>query len=346
MDSPLTKALILDRELQPLEIPVAARALLSPNVDDAAKAQFLRTLRERGETVNELAGFVDAFLDCSVDPLLMIDPSRPSIDVCGTGGDGLHLFNVSTAAMFVLAAGDITVLKHGNRAVTSKSGGADVLEALGIQIETTPSVLRRCIADAGCGFLFAPTYHPSFKTIGRVRRQLASEGTTTMFNLLGPLLNPGRPTHQLIGIFAPEMQEKYAAVVQKLGRKAAWIVHGTTKDGRSMDELSTLGPSRVIAIENGQTRSFIVHANVREEREIHALRGGDAKANAVILEKLLRGSDKLEALREIVSLNAGAGFVITGAVSDLKSGIEKAWKILESGAAWSSVERLKKASLS
>ncbi|MEO7932022.1 MAG: anthranilate phosphoribosyltransferase [Chthoniobacterales bacterium] len=344
MDSPLAKALLIDRELQPLEIPVAAKALLSVNVDDATKARFLRAARERGETVNELAGFVEAFLDCAVDPQLELDPNLPTLDICGTGGDNLQLFNVSTAAMFVLAAGDVTVLKHGNRAITSKSGGADVLEALGIQIEASSIAIKKCVAEAGCGFLFAPAFHPSFKTIGRVRRQLASEGLTTMFNLLGPLLNPARPTHQLVGIFDGQMQEKYAAVLQKIGRKAAWVVHGTTADGRSMDELSTLGPSRVFALENGEMRRFTVQADVREVRDLHSLRGGDARANAVILEKLLRGNDKLEPLREIVSLNAGAGFVVTGAVPDLKTGIEKAWKIIESGAAWQRVEALRKLS--
>ncbi len=344
MDSPLAKALISDRELQPLEIPAAARALLSPNVDDTLKANFLKVLRLRGETVDELAGFVEAFLAIAVDPQLQVNPATPTLDICGTGGDGLQLFNVSTAAMFVLAAGGVTVLKHGNRAITSKSGGADVLEALDIQIETTPEIFRQCVVEAGCGFLFAPAYHPSFKTIGRVRRQLATEGFTTMFNLLGPLLNPARPTHQLVGIFSPEIQDKYAAVVAKLGRKAAWIVHGTTGDGRSVDELSTLGPSRVVAVENGGTRSFIVNAEVHAERDLQSLRGGDAKTNAKILEKLLRGSRDLTPIREIVALNAGAGFVITGAASDLKTATAKAWEIIESGAAWVTVEKLRKAS--
>ena len=344
MDSPLAKALILDRELQPLEIPVAARALLSPNVDDRLKAVFLRALRERGETVNELAGFVDAFLDCAVDPQLSLDPDQITIDVCGTGGDGLHLFNISTASMFILAAGGVTVLKHGNRAITSKSGGADVLEALGVQLEATPAALKRCVADAGCAFLFAPVFHPSFKTIGRVRRQLASEGTTTMFNLLGPLLNPARPSHQLVGIFDGTMQEKYAAILLKLQRKAAWVVHGNTADGRGIDELSTLGPTRVIAIQDGALRRFTVEAEVREERDLHALRGGDAKANAALMEKLLRGKEKLEPLREMVSLNAAAGFVLTGNVPDLKTGIEKAWAILDDGSAWNRLELLRKLS--
>ena len=325
---------------------MAARALLSPNVDDRLKAVFLRALRERGETVNELAGFVEAFLDCAVDPQLTISQDQPTLDVCGTGGDGLHLFNISTASMFILAAGGVTVLKHGNRAVTSKSGGADVLEALGIQLEATPAALKRCVADVGCAFFFAPAFHPSFKTIGRVRRQLASEGLTTMFNLLGPLLNPARPTHQLVGIFAAEIQEKVAAILLKLGRKNAWIVHGTTADGRGMDELSTLGPTRIIALEDGVPRRFTVEAEVREERDLHSIRGGDARANAVTMEKLLRGKDQMEPLREIVSLNAAAGFVITGMAPDMKSGVEKAWTILDNGSAWTRVESLRKASRS
>lgn len=342
MDNTLANALITTRELLPLEIPVAARALLSPNVDDQAKARFLHALRQRGETVAELAGFVEAFLDFAVNPQLAIDPNRPTIDVCGTGGDGLQLFNVSTAVMFILAAAGATVLKHGNRAITSKSGGADVLEALGIQIETTPATLQRCIDEAGCGFLFAPTYHPSFKTIGRVRRQLAMEGHTTMFNLLGPLLNPARPDYQLVGIFSPEMQETYAAVVAKLGRKTAWVVHGTTADGRGMDEISTLGPTQVIAVEKGRLRRLTIESNPREERDLHSMRGQDATSNARTLEDLLRGRENLEPLREIVSLNAGAGLFIAGLAPDLQAGINQAWEIITSGSAWPRVELLRR----
>ncbi len=344
MDNTLANALITTRELLPLEIPVAARALLSPNVDDQAKARFLHALRQRGETVSELTGFVEAFLDFAVNPQLALDPARPTIDVCGTGGDGLQLFNISTAVMFILAAGGANVLKHGNRAITSKSGGADVLEALGIQIETTSATLQRCIDGAGCGFLFAPTYHPSFKTIGRVRRQLAMEGHTTMFNLLGPLLNPARPDYQLVGIFSPAMQETYAAVIQKLGRKAAWVVHGTTADGRGMDEISNLGPTQVIALENGTLRRLTIESHPREERDLHSMRGQDARGNARMLEELLRGGENLDSLREIVSLNAGAAFYIAGLAPDLQSGVNQAWEIIASGTAWERVEQLRKLS--
>lgn len=337
----MTTAFPTNHELSADEIRAAAAALLSTDVPDADKAVFLKSLRERGETADEIAGFVDAFLDFAVDPQLVMSESKPIIDVCGTGGDGLHLFNVSTAAMFVAAAAGITVVKHGNRAITSKSGGADVLEALDIQIDVGPATFRRCIAEANCGFMFAPKYHPAFKVIAPVRRQLAAEGVLTIFNLLGPLLNPARPTHQLVGVFSEASLAKYAAVLQKLGRRKAWAVHGKTADGQGMDEISTLGPTVVTAVDGAGTHSFSLPAP-ENPPDITELRGGDGPENARILEHILRGGSDFPAISEIVAVNAGAALVVTDAAVDLSAGAQKAREILASGTAWEKVEALRR----
>ena len=182
------------KELSSREIDVAAEMLLSENVSDDKKARFLKGLTAKGETATEVAGFVEAFLERAVDPgISEMKFNGPTIDVCGTGGDKLNLFNVSTTSMFVIAAGGAVVVKHGNRGITSKSGGADVLEALGINLELSPEDFRHCLEVAGVGFLFAPLYHPAFKAVVGVRKMLAKEGIRTIFNLIGPLLNPARP---------------------------------------------------------------------------------------------------------------------------------------------------------
>ena len=210
------------------QIDDAVAALLDPEGNDAAKGEFLHALRAKGETAGEIAGFVGALLARAVDP--EIDARSlpgPMVDVCGTGGDRMELFNVSTTAMFLLAAGGAVVVKHGNRGITSKSGGADVLEALGVRIEMPPELLRECIAATGIGFMFAPAYHPAFKVIGPVRKALAAQGATTIFNILGPLLNPARPPFQLAGIFSESLLPKYAEVLGLLARRCAWAVHGS-----------------------------------------------------------------------------------------------------------------------
>lgn len=336
----MTSELPIGHELSDSEIRSSAAALLSTDVPEADKADFLRSLRERGETADEIAGFVDAFLDFAIDPELVVPAGKPVIDVCGTGGDGLHLFNVSTAAMFVAAAGGVTVVKHGNRAITSKSGGADVLEALGIRIDVGPAIFRRCITETDCGFMFAPKYHPAFKVIAPVRRQLAAEGVPTIFNLLGPLLNPARPTHQLVGIFSEAAMPKYAAVLQKIGRRKAWAVHGKTAAGQGMDEISTLGPTLVTEVDASAIRSFLL-PTPENPPDIADLRGGDGTQNAKILEHILRGYSDFPAISEIVAANAGAALVVAGVATDLSDGIAKAREIIGSGAAWTKVEALR-----
>ena len=187
------------QELSPREIQVAASLLLDPAASDEKKARLLEALALKGETPDEIAGFVEAFLEQAVNPHLgLITLDGPTLDVCGTGGDQLDLFNISTTAMFISAAAGAIVVKHGNRGITSKSGGADVLEALGVRIDLPADEFRNCVEKAGMGFMFSPLYHPAFKAVIGVRKMLAAKGVKTIFNLIGPLLNPARPQCQLI----------------------------------------------------------------------------------------------------------------------------------------------------
>src|SRR3954452_511242 len=213
--------------------------LLSETTDDNTKADFLIALHRKGESVEEIVAFVQQLTDRAIDPA--IDPKNlpgPMIDVCGTGGDGLDLFNVSTTVMFVLAAGGAAVVKHGNRAVTSRSGSADVLEELGVPIAWPPAKLKECAERLGLCFIFAREYHPAYRAIAEMRKRLARENIRTVVNLLGPLLNPTRPAGQLIGVFHPRLTTVFAETLRRLGRERAWVVHGVTDTGEGMDDIS------------------------------------------------------------------------------------------------------------
>jgi len=331
------------QDLDPDQITQAVAALLDPVADEGLKSGFLRALHSKGETAREIAGFVAAMLTRAVDPA--IDPASlpgPMIDVCGTGGDRMELFNVSTTAMFLLAAGGATVLKHGNRGITSKSGGADVLEALGIKIEYPPAKLRECIAFTGMGFIFAPAYHPSFRVIAPVRKALAAQGLTTIFNILGPLLNPARPPYQLAGIFSEALLPKYAQVLLLLGRRRAWAVHGSSGNiGSGVDELSTLGVNHYCTVEEGKIASSTLDPDSLgfQRSTIEELRGGDRAENARILTGILAGEIH-GPKRDVVILNAAAGFVVCGLAKDLAEGIARSHEQLESGRAMASLKRL------
>jgi anthranilate phosphoribosyltransferase len=329
------------QELTPAEIRVAAELLLDPAVADDKKARLLEALSAKGETPAEIAGFVEVFLERAVDPHVgLLDLEGPTIDVCGTGGDKLNLFNVSTTSMFVVAATGAVVMKHGNRGITSKSGGADVLEALGIRIDLPPEGFRDCLERTGVGFLFAPAYHPAFKAVVGVRKQLAEKGVRTIFNLIGPLLNPAKPQCQLVGVFDRGMCPAFAEILQRLGRESAWAVHGTTGDGRCVDEVSLLGSTRIckagiyqdLVDEEVRPRDFgLKHAEVAD------LQGGDATVNAAILEAILAGKDRGPKL-DMVLLNAGAAIACCGLSDDIGDGIEIARGLIDDGSA---LERLR-----
>ena len=334
------------QELAPRQVAAAAALLLDPGMADGHKARLLEALAHKGETPGEIAGFVEAFLGHAVKPDLgQLELAGPTLDVCGTGGDQLDMFNVSTTAMFIAAAAGAVLVKHGNRAITSKSGGADVLEALGIRIDLPVDGFRRCLEQAGVGFMFAPHYHPAFKAVAGVRKTLAARGVKTIFNLIGPLLNPAMPQCQLVGVFAGELCPVFAEILQRLGRDRAWVVYGTTGDGRSVDEVSLMGTTRIcktgrepgIADEQVRPDDFGLHP-----AEVEELRGGDAPTNAAILEAILAGRET-GPKRDMVLLNAGAALAFAGLAANLAQGIEISREMITSGAALERLRLLRKA---
>jgi anthranilate phosphoribosyltransferase len=338
----LTRQLLDQTNLDATQIAAAAAQLVDPAVESVQKADFLRALAKKGETPAEIAAFVNEFLKLAVDPGL--DRAKlpgPMLDVVGTGGDQLHLFNVSTTAMFILAAGGVCVTKHGNRGITSKAGGADVLEALGIQIDLPKEKVVAGIEKTGLGFFFAPLYHPAFKAVVEARKLLAAEGQRSIFNMLGPLLNPGRPDYQLIGVFDPKLTHTFGEILVQLGRKGAWVVHGSTGDGRGMDELSSLGMNDICEVKAGQLRDTTLdpHKLGFAPAKVEELVGGEAAENATILESVLAGTTQ-GPKREIAVLNAAAGFVITGIREDIEAGKAYGEELLNRGAAHSKLREM------
>jgi anthranilate phosphoribosyltransferase len=286
-------------------------------------------LRVRGETVDEITGAVTAMRE----KMLRVTAPQDAVDIVGTGGDASGSFNISTCAAFIVAGAGVPVAKHGNRALSSRSGAADVLGALGVKIELTPDEVARCIKEAGIGFMFAPAHHPAMKNVGPTRVEL---GTRTIFNLLGPLSNPAGVKRQMVGVFSRQWVEPLAQVLKNLGSEHVWVVHGS--DG--LDEITTAGPTYVAALENGAVRSFEITpeevglARVKPE----ALRGGDAKENAQALSDVLKG--KKNAFRDVAVLNAAAGLIVAGRAKDLKAGVALAEKSIDSGEAARRLDRL------
>lgn len=334
------------QDLTDRQVRFAAGYLLEPEGDPSWKAKFLESLAGKGEKPAEIAGFVEAFLEHAVDPHAgLAEHQGPTIDVCGTGGDKLNLFNVSTTSMFVVAAAGATVVKHGNRGITSKSGGADVLEELGVRLDLPAEGFRRCLTEAGVGFLFAPAYHPAFKEVVQVRKQLASRGVRTIFNLIGPLLNPVKPECQLVGVFARELCPIFAEILQRLGRESAWVVHGTTGDGRSVDEMSLLGSTRICksgSMQEMQDEEVRPRDFGMQHAEVEDLVGGDAKVNAAILTAILEGRDT-GPKRDMVLLNAGAAIACAGLSDDIGDGIEIARRVIDDGSAMDRLKALQNA---
>jgi anthranilate phosphoribosyltransferase len=338
----LTRQLLEHTPLDAAQITAAASQLVDPAIESALKADFLRALAKKGETPSEIAAFVNEFLKLAVDPGL--DRSKlpgPMLDVVGTGGDQLHLFNVSTTAMFILAAGGVCVTKHGNRGITSKAGGADVLEALGIKIDLPKEKVVAGIEKTGLGFFFAPLYHPAFKAVAEARKLLAAEGQRSIFNMLGPLLNPGRPDYQLVGVFDPKLTRTFGEILIQLGRKGAWVVHGSTGDGRGMDELSSLGVNDICQVKGGQLENTQLEPQQLgfSSAKVDDLIGGEAAENAGILEGILAGTIQ-GPKRDIAVLNAAAGFVITGLRESVESGQAFAEELLQRGAAHSKLREM------
>jgi anthranilate phosphoribosyltransferase len=323
------------RDLSTAQVKTVAAFLLDASPEPETKVAILRALARKGETPAEIATFVNEFLAQAVEPA--IDRGQlpgPMLDVVGTGGDKLNLFNVSSTAMFILAAGGVCVVKHGNRGITSKSGGADVLETLGVKIDLPPEKLARSVKEVGFGFIFAPLYHPAFKAVAEARKRLAAEGQRSIFNILGPLLNPARPDHQLVGVFEAKLVPGFADILKKLGRKSAWVVHGSTDDGQGMDELSTIGPNQVAYVAGDKVEMLTLKpADYGFAKATLAdLAGGEVTENAEILEGILAGRLK-GAKRDLAVFNAAAGFVITGKANHLTEGRAMAEDLINRGAA-------------
>jgi anthranilate phosphoribosyltransferase len=303
--------------------------MMSGEATPSQMGALLMALRVRGETVEEITGAVTAMRE----KMLRVQAPPDAIDVVGTGGDGSGSYNISTCAAFIVAGAGVPVAKHGNRALSSRSGAADVLGALGVKIDLTPEGVGRCISEAGIGFMFAPAHHPAMKHVGPTRVEL---GTRTIFNLLGPLSNPAGVRRQMVGVFSRHWIEPLAEVLKNLGSEGAWVVHGS--DG--LDEITTSGTTAVAALENGIVRTFeITPEDVGLARvKPNALRGGDAKDNAAALAGVLKG--KQGPYRDVALINAAAGLVVAGRAKDLKGGVALAAKAVDSGEAAGRLKRL------
>lgn len=310
----------------------AMRCLMSGEAAPSQVAAFLTALRMKGETVEELSAFARIMREFC----LKVRFNGRLVDTCGTGGDRIKTFNISTAAMFVVAGAGVPVAKHGNRSVTSRAGSADVLEALGAVIELSPPEVERCLERVGIGFMFAPLFHPAMRHVAQVRREM---GVRTVFNLLGPLTNPAGAKAQLLGVFEPGLTEKLALVLRELGCERAMVVHGL--DG--LDEFSTLGETQVSELRGGEVRTFRVRPEDLglERARARDLEGGGPEENAGILLRVLEGERGPR--REVVLLNASAALVVGGAVADLREGLQLASEVLDSGRALDKLREFVKA---
>lgn len=325
------------------DVHMLAGDILSARFTDEEKADFLERFHQRGESAGEIAALASAFL-AKAEPFSVPDELGPVIDVCGTGGDRLGLFNVSTAAMFVAAGAGLRVVKHGNRGITSRSGGADVLEMLGIPVDSPVEKLSAMLEESRAVMLFAPRFHPSFKAIAPARKILAARGSASVFNMLGPMLNPARPSRQLAGVFAESLLPLYADILPQLGRQQAWVVHGRTAQGGVMDEISTLGPTFIMEIVAGggtRRREFDATAYFPRPADPSALHGGDASENAKLLLSILAGETR-GAPRDIVLLNAAGALQAGGLEASWSDAIERAAESLDSGAASQSLNTMRR----
>ena len=311
------------------EAASAFEQMMAGEATPSQMGALLMALRLRGETVDEITGAVTAMRA----KMLRVDAPPDAVDVVGTGGDASGSFNISTCAALIVAGAGVPVAKHGNRALSSRSGAADVLAALGVNIDLTPEKIALCIRQSGIGFMFAPAHHPAMKNVGATRVEL---GTRTIFNLLGPLSNPAGVRRQMIGVFSRQWIEPLAQVLKNLGAESVWLVHGS--DG--LDEITTSGPTSVAALEDGTIRTFEINpeelgiARVKPEE----LRGGDAAANAKAVQAVLEG--KPSAFRNIALLNAAAALVVAGKAKSLKAGLELATHSVDSGEAEGRLDRL------
>ncbi|MDE3016014.1 MAG: anthranilate phosphoribosyltransferase [Pseudomonadota bacterium] len=322
--------LLADGKNLPRDMAVRAfQIIMNGGATPAQMGAFLMALRLKGETVDEIAGGATA-MRAKAQPF---KAPPGAIDTCGTGGDERHTYNISTAVAFVLTACGMKVAKHGNRSVSSKSGSADVLAALGVNINAEPKVLERCLAECNICFLLAPKFHPAMRHVAPVRQEL---GVRTIFNLLGPLSNPAAPDFQLLGVYADAWGEPLAHALKELGTKAAWVVHGS--DG--MDELTLSGASMVAELKDGNVRRFEVTPEEAglARAPLEDLKGKTPEHNAGKLLEAISGVES--AYRNAVVYNAAAGLIIAGKAADLKEGAAMAKDAIDSGKAHAILKKL------
>jgi anthranilate phosphoribosyltransferase len=319
-----------------LTVEEASAAMAEVMEGRAAPAQIaglLIGLAMKGERPAEIVGLAKTMRAHAVKLSTRSGHDETVFDTCGTGGDRSGTFNISSCAAIVVAACGVKVAKHGNRSVSSRSGSADVFEALGVKVTAAPAVVERCLAEAGIGFFFAPTFHPSMRHAAQTRREL---GVRTAFNLLGPLTNPAGATRQLVGVPRPEFTELLARALMLLGSERAWVVHGA--DG--VDEISIAGYTKISECRDGSVNTFYLHpADVGVPKApLESLKGGDAHENAAIIRSVLAGA--LGPARDVVVLNAGAALFIAGAASSVGDGIGRASQALDRGEAKRTLDRM------
>ena len=322
----------------------AVGALADEALGAEEKAEFLATLATKGETPSEIAAFATELRKLSIQPPLDAETrAREILDVCGTGGDKLNTFNISTTVAIVAAAAGVTVAKHGNRAITSQSGSADVLDELGIPTNLGPDQAAKSLKEQQFAFFFAPAYHPAFKHIAPARKLCAERGQRTIFNFLGPLLNPARPSAQLMGVARPELCTPLAQVLQQLGVRRVMVVSGNVGNAY-LDEFSTIAETTIA--EYYQDRGF--HSSMMDVANfglqltrIEDLRGGDRKENAFILRQILAGKER-GPKRDAVLLNSAAALFVAGKAKSLTEGLELAARLIDSGKALAKLDELSK----
>lgn len=338
-----TKQLIALEVLAAEEIQTAVKHLIDEGVSAESKADFLIALAQKGETPDEIAAFASALREKSIVP--PIEPqwreSREILDVVGTGGDHLSTFNISTTVAILCAAAGVAVAKHGNRAVTSSVGSADVIETLGIRVDLTPQEAALSLLEHNFAFFFAPNFHPAFKNIAAARKLCASRGRRTIFNILGPLLNPARPSAMLVGVPRPDLCEPMARALQSLGARRAMVVSGFAGE-KHLDELSTLGASHVAEFyqERGFNTSVLSLENFPlQPATLADLRGGDKFVNAEIIRNILQGRER-GPKRDAVLLNSSAALFVASKAKSLAEGWDVAVETIDSGRAGAKLAEL------
>ena len=328
----IIQKLVNKEDLTADEATDAMQTIMSGNATDAQIAGFLVAMRMKGETPGEIASL--ALIMRKFAGNIHPNVEGTSVDTCGTGGDKLDTFNISTTTMFVVAGAGIPIAKHGNRSVSSQCGSADVLEAMGVKIDFEPKKVEECIEKIGVGFMFAPLFHKSMKYVMPARTQM---GIRTVFNILGPLSNPANAQGQVIGVFDRGLTEKMAEVLKIIGLEKAMVVHGMA----GIDEISTLGETKISELKDGEINNYIITPEEFGLKRANAddLAGGDAKVNAEILIKILKGEEQ-GAKRDIVLLNAAAGIVVGGMAESISEGLELAKEAIDSGRAYEKLEEM------